>query len=1095
MSCFKSNCYLPQPPRAWSRVQNSCSLITDSDNNSLVRDPYTGQLVTTVVLGERIAMLNKGNVLQYKANSSNLTKAQRYSKIAKGQWVNRNTTWATQSTRGYTNPNTTSLKRSGNVVNIAIDPITGAIIGPTFASPTCPQPITTINEVLPSNGGGGSDVIEPQIPPPIPPTPGSDIFPSIISDIPVEPIVIQDGGNLICSVQENICTGEIKSTLAQQLCHPTTDSDVPGPIQELCWNDGIQTWYPRQRYIMTNSANKWPVNAELLSAIQIYAPYITSITSNREIVTIVWDFNNSCLPATNFNIYQNDILVKSVNGNTFTTDLIVNNCNYYQYYIVSVNITANTISEPSNLVGINISYIEPPTNLSYTTIGSGTIELYWGLPNPNCNPPVSYNIYSNLGTLIGNTTNLFFTISGLTVCNNYSYYVKALSSINTESEPSNTISFQLLWPGPPVSLFISTYLPNGNTINAVLSWNAPLINTCTNPYITYNLYLNSVLVASNISGLTYTYTGLDYYTSYTYGVQSSAIINGSTALSSIVSITDTTLPPFSTPGVATINYTSGFFNILFETVGSTSITFYPNIQQLSVLISGGGGGGSGTPATALTYQLWGSGGGAGGQAFLIYKDTDTNEIFNLTVGSGGLGNNSANGSPGSSSSFETFIVGGGQGGYYGSNSNTQPAFSNSGGLGGSYPSIDSIVFASGSGGRGGRGGQSPQPLPVGGSWPFPTTYYAGQGDNSFIEINNILIPNMSINVGGGGGGAAIQGGTGGNGFGGTPENSGITNFDGQTYGAGGGAYNNSYGGGNAGNGHDGLVAIKFRWPNILFPFSFTGAYIKEYISPYYYLIISTSGTLTLTQIVYNSYIVCVGGGGGGGGGNTSESVGAGGGGGGAAVINVGILSSGSYNITVGTGGAGGAGSAGSAGGSSGFDTYIFSTGGGGGSRRGPPDGTTPGGIAGTVTTSYPIVSSGTGQGGKGGYGIYGIDYVGENGYSSDIYNGGLGYTLPTGNNIIFSGGGGGSKDGSSSYGSGGGAGQGYGGQSGWSQQVSWPEQQAGLSSTYQYPLFGSLEEVGESAQMYGSGGGGGGGNNRGGNGGNGLIMVLFTLNP
>ena len=175
-------------------------------------------------------MLNKGNILQYKANSSNLTKAQKYSKIAKGQWTNRNTTWATQSTRGYTNPNTNSLKRSGNVVNIAIDPITGAVIGNTIAQPTCTQ--------------------------------------HFITDTPVSPIVIQDRGVLICSVQENICTGEIKSTLGQKLCHHTTDSDVPGIIQELCWNDGTQTWYPRQRYVMTNSANKWPVNAELNSAIK-----------------------------------------------------------------------------------------------------------------------------------------------------------------------------------------------------------------------------------------------------------------------------------------------------------------------------------------------------------------------------------------------------------------------------------------------------------------------------------------------------------------------------------------------------------------------------------------------------------------------------------------------------------------------------------------------------------------------------------------------------------------------------------------------------------------------------------------------------------
>lgn len=353
MSCF-NNCYLPQPPRAWSRVQNSCSLITDTDNNGLVRDPYTGQLVPATVLAERIAMLNKGNVLQYKANSSNLTKSQKYAKIAKGQWVNRNTTWATQSTRGYTNPNTTSLKRSGNVQNIAIDPITGAIIGPTIAPPSCPNPINPVNEGLPSNGGG-SDVNDPDIPPPVEPTPGSNTNPPIIPVTPLELIVIQDGGSLICSVQENICTGEIKSSLSQILCHPTTDSDVPGTIQDLCWNDGMQTWYPRSRYVMTNSGNKWPVNAELAGAIQIYAPYITSVTSNLNTVTISWTFNASCLPASNFNIYQDGILIQTVAGNIFTTNVTVNNTNYYEYYIIAENMSAKNISEKSNIVGIYTS--------------------------------------------------------------------------------------------------------------------------------------------------------------------------------------------------------------------------------------------------------------------------------------------------------------------------------------------------------------------------------------------------------------------------------------------------------------------------------------------------------------------------------------------------------------------------------------------------------------------------------------------------------------------------------------------------------------------------------------------------------------------
>jgi len=228
----------PQPPRVWYRVQN----------------PF---IELSPLEADKIAMLNKGNVLQYKANSSNLTKAQKYSNIAKG--FNNNTTWATQSTRGYTNPNTKNLKRTGNVINIEISSSTGDVIGPTLEPLTCPKPIITINEDLPFNNGTGGG-INPDIPLPVNPTPGSNVFPNIIPVIPAEPFVIQDGGVLICSVQENVCTGETTSTISQQLCNPSTDSDVPGQIQDLCWNDGTQTWYPRQRYIMTNSGNKFPYN-------------------------------------------------------------------------------------------------------------------------------------------------------------------------------------------------------------------------------------------------------------------------------------------------------------------------------------------------------------------------------------------------------------------------------------------------------------------------------------------------------------------------------------------------------------------------------------------------------------------------------------------------------------------------------------------------------------------------------------------------------------------------------------------------------------------------------------------------------------------
>lgn len=356
MDCY-NNCYLPIPSRAWSRVQNNCSIVTD--NNSFVKVPYTNKIVPFGLLGQRIAMLNKGNVLQYKANSSNLTQAQKYSKIAQGKWSNRNTTWATQSTRGYTNPNNTSLKRSGNVTNVAIDPITGAIIGTTNAPVTCPQTITYINEGLPSNGGGGIPQ-EPEIPPPIEPTPNSNTFPPIIPDTPTEPIVIQDEGILICSVQENVCNGETKSTLSQQLCNPTSDSDVPGQIEYLCWNDGTPTWYPRQRYIMTNSANKWPVNSTLSSSVRPLPPTITSIAFIFKILTLTWTQSELCLPVSFFDIYQDGIFIKSVPGTIFTTDIFVDNSNTtYTYFILAVTNGSNITSEPSNNVSYDVGLIYP----------------------------------------------------------------------------------------------------------------------------------------------------------------------------------------------------------------------------------------------------------------------------------------------------------------------------------------------------------------------------------------------------------------------------------------------------------------------------------------------------------------------------------------------------------------------------------------------------------------------------------------------------------------------------------------------------------------------------------------------------------------
>jgi len=291
--------YNPNPPRVWSRVQNQCSLIAyknddSASNSNFAKAEYEKQ------------MLLKGNILQYKKNSSNLTKKQRYTQISKGMWTNRTKTWATQSDT-YTNPNMTSLLRVNYTI---LDPSNN-----TFSNPPNPFGCPTT--------------------------------------------VIQDGGNLVCNVVVDPCTQEvIKRTKSQQLCNPTTDSDVPGKIQPLCWNDGTQTWYPRQRYIMPTSGTKWPQGYKgFTSALTFVGPILSLgfIECGDLDIPLSWTFlNSTCAPITSFNIYQNELLILSVPVTQTSITITGNLPGTYTYYVTSVSNTFE--SEKSNIVIINTEH-------------------------------------------------------------------------------------------------------------------------------------------------------------------------------------------------------------------------------------------------------------------------------------------------------------------------------------------------------------------------------------------------------------------------------------------------------------------------------------------------------------------------------------------------------------------------------------------------------------------------------------------------------------------------------------------------------------------------------------------------------------------
>jgi len=242
MSCLGPN-YNPVPPREWARYNTPCT---------------SGTISISPFEAYNLAVLAKGNILQYKNNSANITKQQRYAQIARGKWTNRTTTWASQ-TQTTTNPNVKSLKRNG---------YTGSAdgINTKFDPRICPPPVPiVIYGGLPAIGTGGGTTT-PIIPPiPVNPPGPIPILPPL-QDVPVVPeLIIPDGGTLQCNIVEDICTGQVYNTFSTQNCYPTSASDVPGPIIYLCYNsNGLPTYYPKTKRIFGNSTDSWPVNAKFI---------------------------------------------------------------------------------------------------------------------------------------------------------------------------------------------------------------------------------------------------------------------------------------------------------------------------------------------------------------------------------------------------------------------------------------------------------------------------------------------------------------------------------------------------------------------------------------------------------------------------------------------------------------------------------------------------------------------------------------------------------------------------------------------------------------------------------------------------------------
>jgi len=334
--------YNPIPPRVWSRVQNPCTFIVPGDQYLSSYIPLTGQTVSQAQADYEIKQLYKGNILQYKENSAMLTKSQKYSQLARCAGPNRRKVYATQS-ETYSNPNSTGLLKQNFVTYPFPNQLVGApnnISGP-FAY-GIPNP----------DGCSGNSV--------------------------------QDGGTLVYGTYVNPCSNEVIKNCVRPatICNPASASNVPG-YSFLCWNIRSQTWFPKPRYFMNNSTDKWPINYKgLVSAIDLVSsPILYGCLNTINSVILNWTPSSTC-----YGVIEKYIVNYSDGCNSFTSDVgnilstIINGLisnTTYTFSVVGISSTGTT-SKPSNSINIITTY-QPFTYTGSPQTYYDTTNKIWSL--------------------------------------------------------------------------------------------------------------------------------------------------------------------------------------------------------------------------------------------------------------------------------------------------------------------------------------------------------------------------------------------------------------------------------------------------------------------------------------------------------------------------------------------------------------------------------------------------------------------------------------------------------------------------------------------------------------------------------------------
>lgn len=276
-----------------------------------------------------------------------------------------------------------------------------------------------------------------------------------------------------------------------------------------------------------------------------------AVATSTTTISLTWTGSSDNIAVTGYRVQRGGVTVAAnVTGTTFgDTGLTPNTA--YSYTVSAVDAAGNRSGESATASATTMAVPDtmPPTvpaNVVATPTSSTTVSLTWSASTDNV-AVTTYRVRRGGVTIAANVAGTSFDDSNLTPSTAYSYTVSAVDgagnrSAESAAAPATTPAFaDTIAPTVPTNL--AAVAASATTVN--LTWTA---STDAIGVASYRVQRDGVVIASSVTGTSFSDTGRTQNTTYSYTVSAVDAAGNRSVESGAAQVTTPTAPGSSSGG-------------------------------------------------------------------------------------------------------------------------------------------------------------------------------------------------------------------------------------------------------------------------------------------------------------------------------------------------------------------------------------------------------------------------------------------------------------------------------------------------------------------------------------------------------------------